>query len=400
MHIRRSRISLKAAVSSRVKTFGLTSQPKTSQVFRTPVLYKANNNIVQYHVENIDQSKLNQLSIYELRNLARRVGIPRPTTMLRIDLIENIIRQTQTDDFTFEENQAATKRGRPPRVKDVSIANILVEPKTQPGGIEEILGYSVRAENSRQTEMQDAYGFLYIVQKGTGILITQTMNTFQVPLRLITEHKLKTGDYIKTRAKDVWVEQVTDINRTNLDESKSIRPHKPQKINCMEFKLGQRVIVTSPTKLDFVEYIATSNKHLNSLYTVALLVDESEDSVDFLTNHKINEVYLAQVKFDKKTRLLLALSALLVAKQHASTGKDVVLFIDSLNKLFRMYHSDHTQMNSNAITDLKSFFMEARQVTDGGSLTIISCMREGSTELEKLVLDDFIDMANLLHTHS
>jgi len=359
-------------------------------------------------MKNIDLQRLYQLSIYELRNLARTMGIPRPTTMLRIELIEGIIERTQSENFSMDQTQTSSgikQRGRPPRVQNVSIESIIDPQPIQTFGIAQILeqmqctdiSNCVRGKDTNACELKDVNGFAYVVPRGTGLLICPSMTTYHIPLKFIAEHKIATGDYIVGKSQDINMTEITSVKNTNFDTVKIIRPHKTRKIDKAEIKLGNRVIIQSKQKIDFVEYIANAQVAFGDLHTVALLIDENVDSADFIKEKGISEVYLCRVEFDKKTRLLYALSALLVAKQHASQGKDVVLFIDNLNKLLRVYNAIGTDTDG-YLTDLKTFFMQSRQILDGGSLTIITSARESNTEGEKFVLDGFLDMANSIWT--
>jgi len=55
---------------------------------------------------------------------------------------------------------------------------------------------------------------------------------------------------------------------------------------------------------------------------------------------------------------------------------------------------DVTKLQQGALIDLKCFFAQARQLTKG-SLTIVSYLRKPATELEKYVMDDFIDLSSV-----
>jgi len=251
---------------------------------------------------------------------------------------------------------------------------------------------------------------LHIVPRGCGVLISSCLNTYHVPIKLITANRLVTGDFLETKA--VWnehekryiIQEISKIERINFDSSESIRPHKVKKTGIIEFKLGQRVIVSIPQKQDRIEQIASNYKELTNIYKIVLLVEESDDCVQYLQDNGIDEVYLIKVNFSTKKQIMLALTSLFNAKRYAAGGKDVVLCIDNLNKLFRLYNTsvstsgnhDISILNLGPLTDLKTFFMSGKQIKDGGSLTIIAQTNNPSSETEKYVLDDFCNLANVV----
>jgi len=249
------------------------------------------------------------------------------------------------------------------------------------------------------TDLKIVTGYVYVLPRGTGILISNTMDTYHVPLRFITEFKIKTGDHVITNVNGINVSNVSSVDHANFVDAKVTRPYRDTSI-C---KFGQRVIV--PYDDDFVEYIATQ-KDVQGIYSVALLLDEDQPSVEYLVDNNVNEVFLCRVEFDKKKRLLLVLSALLKAKQIVGVQKkDVVLYIDNMNKLFRIYNTasspdpnttDLHRVSNGCITDMKGFFTTARQIIDGGSLTIVCGMRNCTSDIEKFALSEITNICRII----
>jgi transcription termination factor Rho len=357
---------------------------------------------------NINIEKLSQLSVYELRNLARSLGIARPTTIVRDKLIKEIM---STDISTAK---TSTKRGRPARVKDFKIDNLLESKKINTGGIAELLDdwqeekqewdkQSVKANDADTGEITNIDGFVYILPRGHAVLISKSMNTYFISVKQVLAHNLKTGDYIETRTDAQTVIDILRQSPTSFNDAESVRPHKMQKIDTTDFKLGDRVILYGAKPFDFIEYIAEHNKKIKNAYKIALIIDQSDDCINFLSSSGIDEVYPASTNQNLKKKVLFALSSLLVAKRQASVGKNVILFIDNLNKLFKLYNAsmfdsnviDVTQFHVDCHVDLKTFFMQAKQSANSGSVTIITFLREPMNELEKYALDDFIDLCTV-----
>ena len=247
-------------------------------------------------------------------------------------------------------------------------------------------------------DLQTVSGYVYVVSRGSGILITAAMNTYHLPLAIVTEHELETGEYIVARADANVVREIDQIHGNKKpSEYKPTRPNRTLKIGKHEIKFGGRVIVTSPDKFDMIDYIADTCKTMHDVTKIALVLEENEDTIDHLTKNGVDEVYLTRVNYNTKKKVMYALSALFRAKEHAQSGKDVILFIDSWNKLFRIYNSsvyegdvmDVKELNIGAYTDLKSYFMEAKQIANGGSVTIVTNITRGGADTEKFIYDDF-----------
>jgi len=367
--------------------------------------------------QNIDIKRLNTFGIYELRNFARALGVPRPTTLLRNELIEQICLYMESGESeeTGETGKPKKSRGRPPRNKNLNIAQV-IDPEPYCPTILEMpdeppaYTFSVASGIQVTEQTRTGSGFIHTVPRGHGVLISSCLNTYHVPIKLITANRLDTGDYVEVRA--VWndqdkryhVEEILNVTRTNFCTAPSIRPHKPAKIQNFDFNLGSRVVLTSARKLDFVNYIAAHHKDIKNVHKIALLIEESDDCVDFLIEKGLDEAYLVKVNFSTKKKVMLALTALFNAKRHAADGKDVVVFTDNLNKLYKLYNSsvhdkgsiDISQINIGPLTDLKTFFMSSKQLKDSGSLTIISHVYKPSTQVENYIIDEFTNLANVV----
>jgi hypothetical protein len=259
----------------------------------------------------------------------------------------------------------------------------------------------VRSPMVGNLDLQFIGGYLYIVARGHGFLITASTNTLLCPIHLVTEHKLETGEYVEVKADN---HACIEILKRGKKPSKftATRPFKTVNCDGLEFKLGNRVLCNCSPSFDFIEYMNTVSKQMAKLHKVALIFDESDDCIEYLAKSGF-EVYLTKVNHHTKKKIMFALTALFRAKDLAHDGIDVIFFIDNLNKMFRVYNSTDTEkdtiattINAGAYTDLKCFYMEAKQICNGGSLTIVTNIHKGSTDNEKYLFDDFSSLCNVL----
>jgi transcription termination factor Rho len=101
---------------------------------------------------------------------------------------------------------------------------------------------------------------------------------------------------------------------------------------------------------------------------------------------------------------MACLLAFFHAKQLAEEGKDVVIIIESLVKLFKAYNNvvfpmtriNLHEVNLPSVADLKTLFTSARQLENGGSLSIVAYLNEPRTAMEEYIYSEFADLANII----
>ena len=272
-------------------------------------------------------------------------------------------------------------------------------------GIEMLIEESAKnksfAVNSRMDESKTC-GFVYIVQRGYGILITSAIQLYHVGLAHVLSSNLRTGDHIEVTVADKNVTAILSVSHCTINDAPALRPAVPATFAKVNFKFGGRVLIETRHHNDFTETIATQN--FTNTHNIAILIDQGDDCTKFLTSHGIHEVYIASIDMDMQKKVFFVLNAMLCAKHAASKGENVVVFVDNLNKLFRLYNcttleTDELSMNKIAIgpfIDLKNFIMSARATT-AGSITFITTMHEPKTEMENYALDE---LSELFNTHS
>jgi len=276
---------------------------------------------------------------------------------------------------------------------------------------EDVFGYVPEADSfdfphevrsTKDRDLQIVAGFVYAMERGHGIVITNAMNTYHLPARLIAENGLATGDYIEAFADDYCVQSIAKQSDIKPNASGATRPFRQVLVGDLRFKLGQRIVIQGKNKFDFVEYM--SRFSLPKTKKIALLIDESDDCMTYLEEAGFEKVFLSRVNHNLKKRVMLALYALFISKQMCAKGEDVILFVDSFNKLFRIYNATFSnsekieiaELHVGPYMDLKSFFMEAKQSANAGSLTIISNIVEPVSEIEKYVVGEFIEMCSVI----
>jgi transcription termination factor Rho len=357
------------------------------------------------NLQEINVNRLDALGIYELRELGRMVGVQRPTALRRDDLVAGIKARIDAGDA-----HKGPARGRRPRGLSFDFSKIMDNDGVS-SYFNSVLSQAIEPQVRDGTggETRAISGYMHILPSGTAVLVGVDFNGYPVATKLMRAHYLKTGDYIEGKAvysptrNSFVVEEVSSkCEKTRFEAIDGMRPNQ----TCAGgFSLGERVLFVTPKPYDRLEELAKTAKEIKSAHKIALLIDETEDSVTFL-REVVDDTYLTKVNYSIQKQTIACLLALFRAKAAAEQGKNVILFVDSFNKLFKIYNNsaypdgriDPTQVNLAPLVDLKTFLMSSRALANGGSLTVIGFLNAPSNPIEEYLYNEFADLANKIIT--
>ena len=171
---------------------------------------------------------------------------------------------------------------------------------------------------------------------------------------------------------------------------------------------GQRALIVAPPrtgKTVLLKKIARSiTENYPDIHTSILLVDERPEEVtDFLRSTDA-EVFASSNDKPTESHVRISELALGYVKRMAECGKNAVLLIDSLTRLGRAYNA--VQSNSGrtlsggldirALEIPKKIFGSARNIENGGSLTIIAtCLIETNSRMDDFIFEEFKGTGNM-----
>ncbi len=171
---------------------------------------------------------------------------------------------------------------------------------------------------------------------------------------------------------------------------------------------GQRGMVLSPPrsgKTQVLQTIAASIRHNNpECHVMVVLIDERPEEVTDYQRTVKGEVVASTFDRPAADHVLLAELAVERAKRLVEMGHDVVVLLDSLTRLARAFNvaapgsgrQGSGGVDAVALHPAKRLFGAARNVEDGGSLTILAtALVESGSPLDEAVLDEFNDTANM-----
>lgn len=173
------------------------------------------------------------------------------------------------------------------------------------------------------------------------------------------------------------------------------------------FGKGQRGLIVAPPrggKTILLKQIACAlRKNYPSIELIILLLDERPEEVTDFEETIDAPVYSST--FDEPSKRHAQVSDLVIerAKRLVEQGKDVVILLDSLTRLSRGYNANQTGgkimsggLGSGALEKPRKFFGSARNVEEGGSLTIIAtCLVETESRMDEVIFEEFKGTGNL-----
>ncbi|MCP4907402.1 MAG: transcription termination factor Rho, partial [bacterium] len=170
---------------------------------------------------------------------------------------------------------------------------------------------------------------------------------------------------------------------------------------------GQRALITSPPKAgktmilkDIANAIAESHPEV---YLIVLLIDERPEEVTDMQRTVKAEVISSTFDEPATRHVQVADMVIAKAKRLVEHKRDVVILLDSITRLARAHNTvvPHSGkilsggVDSNALHKPKRFFGAARNVEEGGSLTIVgTALIETGSRMDEVIFEEFKGTGN------
>lgn len=454
-------------------------------------------------MQKFSKSELEAKSIFEMRALAKEVGISAPTKMNKAELVDMVFKITNgeieppqaprrgrpkkygdaTEQATSEKPQIAQNLAQPEQILtpspakveaigEISLPKGFERPKYQPtrqfaqqnqkqysnnGFNQNNYGQkqnNFRNQNQNQVQRDNVIaerkdgeeteqireGYLEINPDGYGFLRVKNgefneMDAYVSAMK-IKQYGLRRGDYVTSLCKKVQegrpsaVVSVTTINgiesdkvgkRPNFDDLVPIYPDERIRLEvaprefatrCIDLVSpigkGQRGIIVSPPKAGkttLLKMIASSiATNYPDIELKVLLIDERPEEVTDMQRSIKGEVVYST--FDELPEHHTKTAEMLLerAKRLVEMGKDVVILLDSLTRLARAYNltippTGRTLsggIDPGALHSPKRFFGSARNIENGGSLTIIAtALVDTGSRMDDVIFEEFKGTGNM-----
>ncbi|MEY4394040.1 MAG: hypothetical protein RL595_1289 [Planctomycetota bacterium] len=174
---------------------------------------------------------------------------------------------------------------------------------------------------------------------------------------------------------------------------------------------GQRGLIVSPPragKTVLLQKIAQAIKvNHPEAYLIVLLIDERPEEVtEMIRNVSGPNAEVVASTFDEPASEHVHVSeiALEKAKRMVEDGKDVIILLDSITRLARAHNTEAPSggkllsggLDSNAMQKPKRFFGAARNIEDGGSLTILAtALIDTGSKMDEVIFEEFKGTGNM-----
>ncbi len=198
---------------------------------------------------------------------------------------------------------------------------------------------------------------------------------------------------------------VMEVETTKVDKKQDLTPRLIDLVSPIG--KGQRSIIISPPKAGktmILQSIANSiAKNYPECYLIVLLIDERPEEVTDMQRTVKGEVISST--FDEPAQRHVAVAEMVIekAKRLTEHKKDVVILLDSITRLGRAYNAVIPSsgkvltggVDANALQRPKRFFGAARNIEEGGSLTIIStALIDTGSRMDEVIFEEFKGTGN------
>ncbi|MBE5964955.1 MAG: transcription termination factor Rho [Lachnospira sp.] len=348
------------------------------------------------------REKLETLTLQTLKELAKEKGIKGTTSMKKDELIDAIMAVAQSE--------------------------------TSKETVNEQTGEKLEAANGILEVLPDGFGFIRCENFLPG------ENDVYVSPQQIRRFNLKTGDIVKGRKKPktqnekfaalLYIDAINGYNpeliakRKNFEDLTPVFPneriHMETKESILAMRMvdlispigkGQRGMIVAQPKAgkttllkQVAKAITTNNKEM---HLIILLIDERPEEVtdikEFIEDKNVEVIYST---FDELPERHKRVSEMVIerAKRLVESGKDVTILLDSITRLARAYNltvppSGRTLsggLDPAALHMPKRFFGAARNMREGGSLTILAtALVETGSKMDDVVYEEFKGTGNM-----
>lgn len=368
------------------------------------------------------REKYESLSLGALKEVAKARGLKGISTLKKSELVERMVEEDQ---------------------KEKSMENKTVETKNAENQTEEAKSSRAPMEQSELDSGITVKGILEVLPDGYGFIRSDNYlpgeNDVYVSPSQIRRFNLKTGDILKgnTRVKSqnekfsalLYVTHINDIkaneiHRLNFEDMTPIFPnerlHLERPGGSMAMRItdlvspigkGQRGMIVSPPKAGKTTLLKDAAKSIlknnPEMHLIILLIDERPEEVtDIKEAIKGKNVEIIYSTFDELPEHHKRVSEMTIerAKRLVEHKKDVTIFIDSITRLARAYNltvppSGRTLsggLDPAALHMPKRFFGAARNMREGGSLTILAtALVDTGSKMDDVVYEEFKGTGNM-----
>lgn len=385
-----------------------------------------------------------EMTLVDLKNKAKELGIKNISKLKKSEIIDELVKVTPN---AIEKNGVILTERIAPKVREQENSN-----NTFSNNHENRENYSMTEE---QKEEKKERLKVMINESGSskGVLEVQENNNFgflrcnnyltgendiYVSPSQIRRFNLRTGDEVQGKVREakegekfkalLFVEKVNGdnpekaIGRKNFETLTPIYPNERLHLETDNEKdlssrlmdiicpigKGQRGIIVAPPKAGkttLLKKVAQNiSKNHPDIKLIVLLIDERPEEVTDMKRSINGDVIYSTFDEEPQNHAKVAQMVLERAKRMVEQGKDVVILLDSITRLSRAYNLTINPtgrtlsggLDPGALIMPKKFFGAARNIEEGGSLTILAtALVETGSRMDDMIFEEFKGTGNM-----
>jgi len=362
--------------------------------------------------------ELKNMTIVQLKQTAKDMNLKNVSSLKKAELIEALLAGEDSEETEPEANEEILAQEA--ELKDEN------EEKTYP--------QEQRIEEGILEVLPDGYGFLRAEN-----FLPGTKDIYIAPAQ-IRRFNLKTGDSVRGIIRDsregerfdalIYVKTVNgdtvdkSIRRPNFEDLTPIYPTERLTLETEQKEVsgriidliapigkGQRGMIVAPPKVGktilLTKMANAIVKNHPDVNLIMLLIDERPEEVtDIQRSIEGEKVEIVYSTFDEQPEHHKRVAEMVLerAKRLVEQGKDLVILLDSITRLARAYNLTTTPsgrtlsggLDPAALFMPKKFFGAARNIENGGSLTILAtALVETGSKMDDVVFEEFKGTGNM-----
>ena len=383
-----------------------------------------------------------EMTLVDLKNKAKDLGIKNISKLKKSEIIDELMKVTPN---TIEKNGVILTEKIAPKIREqesntalnnyqnrnnISMTDEEKEEKKE--RLKVMINESGSSKGVLEVQENNNFGFLRCNNYLTG------ENDIYVSPSQIRRFNLRTGDEVQGKVREakegekfkalLFVEKINGdapekaIGRKSFETLTPIYPNERLHLESDNEKdlssrlmdiicpigKGQRGIIVAPPKAGkttLLKKVAQNiSKNHPDIKLIVLLIDERPEEVTDMKRSINGDVIYSTFDEEPQNHAKVAQMVLERAKRMVEQGKDVVILLDSITRLSRAYNLTITPtgrtlsggLDPGALIMPKKFFGAARNIEEGGSLTILAtALVETGSRMDDMIFEEFKGTGNM-----
>ncbi len=391
----------------------------------------------------LSKEKYESMTLIELKEIAKELGIKNLSKKKKNEIIEDILLNSPN---LIEKDGVILREKITPKVSEPEVVKEEVKTNStfRDNQVREPQ-FTERRERSRDNigEAASDKGVLEILENNNfGFLRCRNYltgdNDIYISPSQIRRFNLRTGDQVEGKVREpkegekfralIYVEKVNGDNpdkavgRKSFETLTPIYPKERLRLetgnpNDLSSRLmdiispvgkGQRGIIVAPPKAGKTTLLKKVAQNISGNYPdvklIVLLIDERPEEVTDMQRSINGEVIYSTFDEEPQNHAKVAQMVLERAKRMVEQGQDVVILLDSITRLARAYNLTINPtgrtlsggLDPGALIMPKKFFGAARNIEEGGSLTILAtALIETGSRMDDMIFEEFKGTGNM-----